>query len=235
MGKHVLITGFEPFGGNHINPSESIVRSLDGRLIAGRSVVGRVLPVVTNGLRGRLESFLHDEEPDIIIAFGLAPGRPALSLERAAVNVLDFSVPDNVGTMLKHEPIVVGGPDARLATIPFEPILDAWREGGVPGYISNAAGTYICNQVLYELLTMTQSRERTRVAGFIHLPYLPEQAIAAGAGTHPSMSLDLMQRGVELAIETTVTWLEDRTLAVAPPHVEGSQMWIPRAVKELER
>lgn len=233
MGKHVLITGFEPFGGYNINPSESIVRSLDGRLIAGRSVVGRVLPVATDGVRGRLESLLHDGEPDIIIALGLSAGRPALSLERAAVNVLDFTVPDNAGAMRKHEPIVAGGPDARLCNVPFEPILDAWRKSGVPGYISNSAGTYLCNQVLYELLAMTQSRDR--VAGFIHLPYLPEQAIAAGADTHPSMSLDLMQKGIELAIETTVTWLEDRTLAVASPHVEGSQMWIPRAVKELER
>jgi len=236
VSNRVLVTGFEPFGGEKVNPSELVARSLDGRLIAGRPMAVAILPVETRSLHDRLELLLHEEEPEIVMVLGQAGGRSALALERVAVNVLDFELPDNVGVIRKNEPVTRGGPDARLSNFPFEKIVSAWIEVGVPGYVSNSAGTHICNQALYELLALTESSSPPVLVGLVHLPYLPAQAIVAGAETHPSMSFESMKKGIEQLIETIVPWLENRVPeSAAQPRERGSRMWIPRGVKEAER
>jgi pyroglutamyl-peptidase len=206
----VLVTGFEAYGGRDVNPSELVARSLEGRLIGGRLVVVRIFPVETSEIPERLQQAIAEEHPDLVICTGLAPGRTAVSLERVAVNMLDFETPDNAGEVRKNEPILRGGPDARLSPMPIAEIVDAWQSNGVPGYVSNSAGTYLCNQTLYEALGIAESVSPPVTAGFIHLPYLPEQAIAAGPGNSPSMSLELMKHAVELAIAATVPWIERR-------------------------
>ncbi len=210
MSNTVLVTGFEPFGGSSVNPSEMVARSLEGRLISGRRVVARVFPVETASIAERLRNVFAEEQPDLVVCTGLAAGQPAVSLERVAVNMLDFEQPDNAGEQHKNEPILRGGPDARLSPMPIAEILEAWQQNGIPGYVSNSAGTYLCNQILYEALGIAESVSPPVTAGFIHLPYLPEQAIAAGAGNSPSMSLELMNRAVELAIAATVPSIERR-------------------------
>ncbi|MHB8177002.1 MAG: pyroglutamyl-peptidase I [Vulcanimicrobiaceae bacterium] len=235
MAKRVLITGFEPFGEERVNPSELVVRSLEGRVIAGSPVSTRILPVETRSLHDRLETLFLEEQPDIVLGTGLAGGRASLALERIAVNVLDFEQPDNVGVMRKNDQIVRGGPDARLSNFPFERILDAWHENGVPGYVSNSAGTFLCNQLLYESVALTEGSPSPILAGFVHMPYLPAQAIAAGAQANPSMSFELMKRGIELLIETLVPWVEHRTPEASRERSKGRVMWIPRGVKEVER
>ncbi len=210
MSNTVLVTGFEPFGGSSVNPSELVARSLEGRHIAGRLVVARVFPVDTSGIAALLRQAFDEEHPDLAVCTGLAAGRTAVSLERVAVNMLDFEQPDNAGEQRTNEPILRGGPDARLSPMPIAEIVDAWQSNGVPGYVSNSAGTYLCNQVLYEALGIAESVSPPVTAGFIHLPYLPEQAIAAGAGNNPSMSLELMTRAVELAIAAAVPLIERR-------------------------
>lgn len=238
MAKHVLITGFEPFGGEKVNPSELVARSLEGRIIAGRPLAVRVLPVETRNIAERLQRAVSEESPDIVICMGQAAGRTAIAVERVALNVLDFLQPDNVGVMRKNDPIVRGGPDARLSPMPFAEIVSAWSEGGVPGYISNSAGTYICNQALYEILGIAETVTPPIIAGFVHLPYLPAQAAALGADSTPSMALELMKRAMEILIETVVPWVEQRTPdrgAARPAAAKGPQLWIPRGVKEVER
>lgn len=237
MAKHVLVTGFEPFGGEKVNPSEMLARALDGRLIAGRTLATRVFPVETRSLRERVEEALAEFRPDIILALGQAGGRSALALERVAVNVLDFEAPDNVGVMRKGDQILRGGPEARLSNLPFDKIVEAWHENGVPGYVSNTAGTFLCNQLLYELLGMTENAAPPVLVGLIHVPYLPAQAISAGSESNPSMTFDLMRRGIELLVETIVPWVEHRAAPepAARTRVTKSQMWIPRGVKEVER
>jgi len=204
------VTGFEPFGGSDVNPSELVARSLEGRLIAGRRIVVRVFPVETSGVGDRLRQAFEEEQPELVVCTGLAAGRTAVSLERVAVNMLDFEQPDNAGEERTNEPILRGGPDARLSPMPIAEIVDAWQREGVPGYVSNSAGTYLCNQILYEALGIAESVSPPVTAGFIHLPYLPEQAIAAGAGNSPSMSLELMNRAIELAIAATIPSIERR-------------------------
>ena len=238
MAKHVLITGYEPFGGEKVNPSELVARSLEGRLIAGRPLAVRVLPVETRNVGERLSRAIAETTPDIIICMGQAGGRTSIALERVAVNVLDFTQPDNVGVMRKNDTIVRGGPDARLSPLPFGDIITAWTENGIPGYISNTAGTYICNQTLYEALGLAEQATPPIVAGFVHLPYLPAQAAALGAERTPSMALEMMKRAMEILIETVVPWVEQRTPdrgPARPAAAKGPQMWIPRGVKEVER
>ncbi len=236
MAKHVLITGFEPFGNDRVNPSEMVARALDGSTIAGRLIAVRVLPVETRTLRDRLEEAVRETRPDIAICLGQAGGRPAVALERVALNVLDFDQPDAVGVMRKGDPIARGGPDARLSNLPFENVLEAWRAAGVPGYVSNSAGTFLCNQALYEIIALTEHTAPPVIAGFAHLPYLPAQAIAADPERHPSMSFELMKKAIETLIETIVPWIEHRAPQDMREQPKGkNQMWIPRGMKEVER
>ena len=233
MSRHVLLTGFEPFGPHPVNPSELLARSLEGRIVAGRLVSVRILPVETRTLRDRLETALHEDSPEFIIGTGFAAGRASLGIERAALNVLDFDVPDAVGAMRKNDAVVRGGPDARLSTLPLAEIVDAWHAIGVPGYVSNTAGTYLCNQWLYEALALTANASPPIPAGFVHVPALPNQAIALGAERTPSMTLELMRKGIESLIETIVAWLDAKPAQPAPK--APGQLWIPRGLREVER
>jgi pyroglutamyl-peptidase len=238
VAKRVLILGFEPFGGDKINPSEMVARSLEGRLIAGRPISVRVLPVETRTMRERIERVLDEEDPDIALVLSLSGGRNAIAVERLAVNVLDFEHVDNVGVMRKSDAISRGGPDARLSNVPLERVVEAWHANGVPAYVSNSAGTFVGNQALYELLGLTENASTPVIVGLVHLPYLPAQAIAAGSETNPSMSYDLMKKALEILVETLAPWVDQRgPEPVGPAALDrgGSKMWIPRGVKEVER
>lgn len=217
-----------------------VARSFEGRTIAGRLIAVRVIPVETRNVRERFEKAIQEDSPDIVILLAHLGGRTALSMERVAVNVLDFGdTPDNVGVMRKGDVISRGGADARISNIPFEKIVEAWSAQAVPGYTSNSAGTFIGNQALYEMLGLTENAAPPIVTGLVHLPYLPAQAIAAGADTNPSMSLDLMKKGIETMIETIVPWVEQRTPEAKAQSAAAGQAsrstWIPRGVKEVER
>jgi len=233
VSRHVLLTGFEPFGPHTVNPSELLVRSFEGRTLAGYTLATRVFPSETRTLRDRLEAALAETQPALVLACGYAPGRAGIAVERAALNVLDFEIPDAVGTMRKNDPIQRGGPDARLATLPLTEIVTAWHAVGVPGYVSNSAGTFLCNQMLYEALALTANASPPVATGFIHVPALPAQAIEQGAERTPSMTLDLMRKALESAIETTLSWLDARP--AQPAKKAGDKMWIPRGLREVER
>ncbi len=237
MAKHVLIAGFEPYGGEKVNPSALVARSFDGRLLAGRPIAVRVFPVETRNIGERLQRAITETAPDIAVLTGQAGGRASLALERLAVNVLDFPQPDNVGVMRKNDSILRGGPEARLSTLPLNEILAAWVENGIPGYVSNSAGTFLCNQGLYELLGAAESAAPPIVAGLVHLPFLPNQAAVLSPESTPSMSFEMMKRALEVLIETVVPWVDRRGTPerTAPRAAKSAPMWIPRGVKEVER
>jgi pyroglutamyl-peptidase len=239
VAKHVLILGFEPDGGDKVNPSEMVARSLEGRLISGRPLSVRVLPAETRTMRERMEAVLLQDDPDIVIALSQFGGRMAMAMERVAVNILDFDHPDNVGVMRKGDVVTRGGADARLSNMPMDRITEAWNANGVPGYVSNSAGTFLGNQALYEMLGLTENSAPPVITGLVHLPLLPAQAINAGADTHPSMSFELMKKGIEILVETVVPWLDQRVsepaASASPRDKARKSMWIPRGVKEVER
>jgi pyroglutamyl-peptidase len=226
VSRHVLLIGFEPFGPHRVNPSELLVRGFEGRTVAGQTLAVRVFPVETRPLRARLEAALREERPAVVLGVGYAPGRAALALERAALNVLDFPIADSAGTMPKGEPIAPGGPDARFATLPLNEIVAAWIALGVAGYVSNSAGTYLCNQLLYETLALGADAAPPVPTGFLHVPALPAQANELGAERTPSMTLDLMRRGLESALETIGAWRA--ALPAAAPPRPADALWIPR-------
>jgi pyroglutamyl-peptidase len=206
----VLVTGFEAFGESEKNPTAEIVRILDGGSIADHRVYGVALPVTAEGAPKALKKAVALHRPGLVLSLGLANGRSMLALERIAINVLDFPIPDNDGSQPTDEPVVEGGPAAYFATLPIKAILTTWREAGLPGYISNTAGTYVCNQTFYHSLHL--SGEYGYRAGLIHVPYLPEQAARAEGGA-PSMGLDLMVEAVEAALRISTKRSEDIILA----------------------
>ncbi|HVA36206.1 MAG TPA: pyroglutamyl-peptidase I [Candidatus Dormibacteraeota bacterium] len=228
----IVVYGFEPFGGDAINPSQLVARALDATHVGGGLVTGHVLPVETRSLRSRLEGILAAERPDVIVGVGLAPGTASLAVERVGVNVLDSRIPDNVGHQAKGEPIREDAPAALFATLPAAAIVERWKATAIPGYLSNSAGTFLCNQALYESLWWAQQDGGEIEAGFIHLPYLPGQAAERDPAHTPSMGLETMRKGLELAIETIAAERQRRAEASAkaaeePKRTKG-ELWIPR-------
>ena len=202
----ILLTGFEPFGGEPINPSAEIVRRLDGRVIAGQRVVGRVLSCVFGRAREELHAALADAAPRVVLALGQAGGRSELSLERVAINVDDARIPDNAGQQPIDRPIVDGGPTAYWSTLPIKAIVAALRSAALPAAVSQTAGTFLCNHLFFALMHALDRRPGVR-GGFLHVPWLPEQAAC-----HPgdfALPLDEQVRGVELALKTTLSTTAD--------------------------
>ena len=207
----VLVTGFETFGGHDENPSALVARALDGREIGGARVVARILPVDLARLDAALDAAMAEVTPDMAIAFGLAGDEAVIRLERVALNVADFAIPDNGGAVHRNLPLEPGGPDARFSRLPLERILDAVLAAGIPVRLSQTAGLYLCNALMYRLLARLPAGVP---GGFIHLPPLPAQVAAAirGAGGRvaergtglASMALELQIQAVEIAVATTL-------------------------------
>lgn len=197
----VLLTGFEPFGGDPDNPSWEAAFRLHGRRIAGHRVVARRLPVEFGRSLRILRGAIRDTRPAIVLCLGLAGGRAQLSLERVAINLDDARIPDNAGRQPVDAPIVARGPAAYFATLPLKAMLLAMREAGIPAEVSHSAGTYVCNHVFYGLMHALRARPSVR-AGFIHVPYAPEQA-ARHPGA-PGLAPDTVVAGLRLAIRTAL-------------------------------
>lgn len=197
----ILITGFEPFGGDTVNPSWEVARALHGRRIGGGEVRACRLPVTFRDAPQRLGEALAQRRPDLVIALGQASGRSEISIERLAVNLIDARIPDNAGERLQDRPVIAAAPDAYFSTLPIKPMRDGLRAAGHPAGLSLTAGAFVCNQVFFELQhRLSGSGVRS---GFIHLPALPEQA-ARAAGGLPSMVLaaqvDAIAQAVAIAL-----------------------------------
>ena len=195
----ILVTGFETFATHPANPSEGLAKAVDGRRFGTARVRGAVLPVHHADAAPRVLSLIAETDPVAVVHLGLAAGRARVALERVAVNVMDYAEPDNAGFKASGEPCVPGGPAAYFATLPLDAILTALTAEGIPAYLSNTAGTYLCNQTLYGTLHALRERARPPQVGFIHFPFLPAMVAAAGL-EQPSMDFPLMLRAVEIAL-----------------------------------
>ena len=197
----ILLTGFEPFGGDPVNPSLLIARALDGEVVAGARVEAVELPCVFHRALSALDEALAHTRPVLAVALGLAAGREGLSIERVAINVDDARIPDNAGAQPVDEPIAPGGPAAWFSTLPIKAMAAELNAAGVPTSVSQTAGTFVCNHVFYGL---QQRLVGTGVrSGFIHVPLLPEQA-----GRYPGkpvLALEDQVRGVRLALQVALT------------------------------
>lgn len=205
MTTRVLLTGFEPFNKEVINPAWEAVRALEGWSGDGFEVEVRQLPCVFGEAGRVLGEAMSQVRPDVVIAVGQAGGRVDITVERVAINVDDAPIPDNAQRQLVDEPIVAGGPAAYFSTLPIKAIVRGLREAGLPASVSQTAGTFVCNHVFYGVMHATAGTEVR--AGFIHIPYLPEQAAA-----HPgaaSMALAEVVRGLKVAVEVVVATAGD--------------------------
>lgn len=204
----VLLTGFAPFAGEALNPSWQALRALDGKSIAQHRVVAVELPTEFGASLPALRRALRTVQPRIAIAFGLAGGRVGISLERVAINMIDARIPDNAGAQPVDVPVVRSGPAAYFSTLPIKAMLAALQRAEIPAGISQTAGTYVCNQVFYAL--MHAARHRRLQAGFVHVPWLPEQAAQHAA---PGMPLAQMQQAIEIIVHTALTTVRDERIS----------------------
>jgi pyroglutamyl-peptidase len=165
----LLITGFEPFGGEPDNPSMQVCQALDGRVVGGWPVVGEVLPCVFAQSVPALSRALRRYRPRAVLALGLAGSRQAVSFERVAINWMDARIPDNAGDQPVDVPVVAGGPSAHFTRLPIKALAEVVQARGMPAELSFTAGSFVCNQVFYALLHALRRRPQVP-AGFIHLP-----------------------------------------------------------------
>lgn len=206
----VLVTGFEPFGGEDVNPSWEICRDLPEAIGATRIHVLRVpceFRTAIEVVAGEIERL----EPAIVLSLGQAGGRAAMSVERIAINVDDARIDDNAGAAPVDEPIAGGGPAAYFATLPVKAMVAAMREADVPAIVSNTAGTFVCNHLMYGVLHFLAASGRGARAGFIHVPWLDAQALSRPS--EPSMALATMVRGMEAALAAAIEHAVDVKMA----------------------
>lgn len=195
----ILITGFEPFSTHTINPSQKIAESLSNNTNIDVDLITAVLPVDHSHAPRILLEVIRKDEPDAILAFGLASSRYKIGLEQLAINLMDFSIPDNNGSQITNQPVVKGGPAAYFSTLPIRSLLSILIKENIPAEISLSAGSYLCNLVFYTMMHEIKLRDKPTLAGFIHLPALPEEA-ALSVRTIPSLSLDLDLKAARLIV-----------------------------------
>ncbi len=198
-----IVQGFGPFGGFDPNPSELLVRSLAER--CDPDIRTEVLSVSLDRVRTEVSKLMEESRPRVWLGVGLASGRPSLALEAVAVNLADWpeSAADADGVSVARVPVAAGGAAAHLTTLPAEAILTAWREAGIPGYLSQTAGSYLCNYSFYAAAEAARQLGLSCMVGFLHVPQLPE--LVTQPQQQPSMSMALQSAGLDLVIEACRT------------------------------
>ncbi len=192
----ILVTAFDPFGGETVNPAYEAVKRLQAP--AGAELVRLEVPTVFGRSIDVLEQAMERERPDAVVCVGQAGGRSAITPERVAINLMDATIPDNAGYTPVDEPVVKGGENALFSTLPVKAMVSAIQDAGIPAQLSYTAGTFVCNQLLYGLLHLCRYRFPGTKGCFIHVPYLPCQT--ARKPQCPSMALETMVSGLEAAI-----------------------------------
>lgn len=212
----ILLTGFEPFGGQSTNPSWAAAESARDLLRGeGLAVEALELPCVFGAAANVLLSALEDPEPELVVCIGQAGGRGRVSLERVAINCDDAPVPDNAGNQPVDREVVPGGPAAYFTSLPVKSALRAVEVAGVPAEVSQSAGTYVCNHIFYTLMHELARRPAVR-GGFVHVPFAPDQ-VAQGSGD-PSLPLASMAEAIAVAVRTSLTRAADVALAAGSIH-----------------
>jgi len=194
--KTLLITGFEPFGGETVNPALEAVREMARRSVKGVHIVTCEVPVVRFDSINAVVAAIESQHVDAVMTVGQAAGRMAITPERVAINLDDYRIMDNCGNQVIDEPVVRGGPSAYFSTLPIKAMVAAMQAGGVPAQVSNSAGTFVCNHLFYGVQHYLAERNSPVKHGFVHIPMLPEQVTD---GAQPSLGLDLIVKGLCLA------------------------------------
>lgn len=199
MSRNVLITGFDPFDSEPINASFEAVKALPDE-IDGAKIHKVELPTVFSKSAFVAIEAIEEYKPDIVLLTGQSGGSTAVSIERVAINIDDARIPDNEENRPVDVPIIEGDSPAYFSTLPIKKIVASLKEDGIPAVVSNSAGTFVCNHVMYAVLSHIRKRRLGIRSGFIHVPYIPEQAIEQTS--RPSMSLSMMTRALQTITQT---------------------------------
>lgn len=202
----VLVTGFDPFGGEPINPAWEAVKAMKDT-IAGAEIVKMQIPTVVGKSIEKIHQKMKELQPDLVISVGQAGGRFGVTPERVAINVTDARIPDNEGNHPIDEPIFPDGPAAYFSNLPVKAMVQAIKDAGYPSVLSNSAGTYICNHVMYGILYYIEKEFPNVRGGFIHVPYAPSQVV--NKPSTPSMALADITASLEAAVAAAISSKED--------------------------
>ncbi|MDO4671092.1 MAG: pyroglutamyl-peptidase I [Aerococcus sp.] len=199
----ILVTGFDPFGNDAINPAIEAVKRLPDT-VKGAEIVKLEIPTVFYKSAQRVKEAVLEYDPDYILNIGQAGGRFALTPERVAINIDDARIPDNEKQQPIDEVIHSDGAPAYFTQLPIKAMVKAMKAAGLPAEVSNTAGTFVCNHIMYQSLYLTHTEFPGKRAGFMHIPFLPEQVL--GRPNTPSMALDDIVKGIVAALEAIVAF-----------------------------
>lgn len=195
----ILVTGFDPFGGEKVNPAYEAVKLLPDN-IAGAEIIKLEIPTVFTRSVSVVEDAIIKHRPDVVLGIGQAGGRSSITVEKVAINLAEARIPDNDGEQPLDQYLKEDGETAYFATIPVKAIVNHIREHGIPANISYTAGTYVCNSIMYNVLYLTHTKYPNIKAGFIHVPFSTEQAAGKPDGT-ASMTVESISKAIACAIE----------------------------------
>ena len=202
----ILVTGFDPFGGEPINPAIESVKKLPDN-IAGAEIIKLEIPTVRKKSLEKIEKAINEHNPDVILSIGQAGGRFDISIERVGINLDDFRIPDNEGNQIIDEPIFPDGENSYFVKLPVKAMVQNVQKNNIPASVSYTAGTFVCNHVLYGVLYLIEKKYKGKKSGFIHIPFLPQQVV--DKRNTPSMELNTIVKGLTAAIEAIVKNNED--------------------------
>lgn len=211
----ILVTGFDPFGGEKINPAIESVKKLPDKIL-GAEIIKLEIPTVIGKSVDKIREKIKEVNPDVVLSIGQAGGRPDITVERVGINCDDCRIKDNEGNQPIDEKVVEDGPAAYFATVPIKAMVEHIKKGKIPASVSNTAGTFICNHVLYGVCHIKATEYPNMRTGFIHIPFLPEQV--TDKKNMPSMALETIVKGLELAIEAIITNKEDIVVTGGKTH-----------------
>ncbi|NHK32765.1 MAG: pyroglutamyl-peptidase I [Asgard group archaeon] len=201
--KRVLLTGFEPFGGETINPALEVIKELAKEEMANIELIIMQLPVIFRKAYELLTKKISEVNPDLIISIGQAGGSVGISVEKVGLNFNDSKIPDNEGLKPKDELIISDGPAAYFTTINVRKTTNNLKKAGIPTIISYSAGTYVCNNLIYGALHFLDTTNKKTKYGFIHVPFLPQQVVTKKK-VEPSMSLMTIKEAIKIIITSNL-------------------------------
>ncbi|MDI9460979.1 MAG: pyroglutamyl-peptidase I [Saccharofermentanales bacterium] len=211
----ILMTAFDPFGGESVNPAQEAVKHVDVTGL-GAEVIKIEIPTVFGKAIEVVAEAMRRERPDVVVAVGQAGGRFEITPERVAINVDDARIADNEGNQPIDQPIFADGPAAYFATIPIKAMVKAIQDIGIPAAVSNTAGTFVCNHLMYGILYLIDKELPQARGGFIHVPFIPEQAVSRREA--PSMSMEDISRALRASLEAIIKYEDDIELVGGAEH-----------------
>lgn len=201
----ILVTGFDPFGEEKINPSYEVIKILPDKIL-GEEIIKIEIPTVTKTALKKIINLIEEKNPDIVISLGQAGGRMGVTPELIGINNINFPIEDNEGNKINNKKVVDSGDDGLFTTLPVEEIVMEMKKSGIPSYLSYTAGTFVCNEVMYGTLEYIKKNKLNIKSGFIHIPFIYEQIL--NKTNVFAMPLDIIGKGIEKSIEVTINQIK---------------------------